>query len=106
MPPTVHLCSLTAPTLVDILVFKEEVEGDEKLSKIMTELQTEEKDKESKFSIQQGMLRYKDMLVLSKTSTLIPTILHTYHNSVLGGHFGLLHAYKRLTGELYWKGMK
>lgn len=51
MPPTVHLCSLTAPTLVDILVVKEEVEEDEKLSKIMVELQTVEGDTRSKFSM-------------------------------------------------------
>lgn len=101
MPPTVHLGSITAPTLVDILVVKKEVESDEKLSKIMEELQTVEGGKEGKFSIQQGMLRYKNRLVLSKTSTLIPTILHTYYDSVLGGHSGFLRTYKRLTGELY-----
>ena len=80
---------------------KKEVESDEKLSKIMEELQTVEGGKEGKFSIQQGMLRYKNRLVLSKTSTLIPTILHTYYDSVLGGHSGFLRTYKRLTGELY-----
>jgi len=106
MPPTVNLGSITAPTLVDILVIKKEVEADEKLSKIMEELQAMEEGTEGKFSIRQGMLRYKDKFVLSKTSTLIPTILHTYHDSVLGDHSGFLCTYKRPTGELYWEGMK
>ena len=33
-------------------------------------------------------------------------VLHTYHDSVFGGHLGCLTAYKRLTGELYREGMK
>ena len=52
------------------------------------------------------MLKYKDRLVISKTSTLLPTILHTYHDSIFGGHSGFLRTYKRLAGELYWEGMK
>lgn len=43
---------------------------------------------------------------MSKSSSLIPAILHLYHNSVLGGHSGFLRTYKRLTGELCWIGMK
>ncbi|KAA0037029.1 transposon Tf2-1 polyprotein isoform X1 [Cucumis melo var. makuwa] len=39
---------------------KEEVEKDDHLQKIMTQLKKEEGSKESKFSIQQEMLRYKD----------------------------------------------
>ena len=86
MPPTVHFYSLTAPTLIDLAIIKTEVEKDERLQKIMAELNTGENTEESKFSIHQGMLRYKDRIVISKTSTLIPTILHTYHDSVFGGH--------------------
>ncbi|KAL0549565.1 hypothetical protein IC582_014050 [Cucumis melo] len=59
-----------------------------------------------KFSIQQGMLRYKNRLVISKSSTLIPAILHTYHDSIFGGYSGFLRTYKRLARELYWEGMK
>lgn len=44
--------------------------------------------------------------MLSKSSTSIPTVLHTYHVSVFGIHSGFLRTYKRLTGELYWEGMK
>ena len=105
MPRIVHLCSLTTPTLVDIQVVKKEVEGDEKLSKIMVELQIVEEDKESKFSIRQGTLRYKYRLVLSKTSAFIPTIFNTYHDSVLGGHSGFLPTYKTKTSKLYSEGM-
>lgn len=55
---------------------------------------------------QQGMLRYKGRLEISKSSTMLPTILHTDHDSIFGGHSGYLQTYKRLMGELYWEGMK
>lgn len=51
-------------------------------------------------------VEYKGRLVLSKTSTLNPTVLCTYHDSVFGGHSDYLWTYKRLTSELYWEGMK
>ncbi|KAA0050812.1 transposon Tf2-1 polyprotein isoform X1 [Cucumis melo var. makuwa] len=41
-----------------------------------------------------------------QTSSLIPAILHTYHDSVFRGHSGFLRTYKRSTGQLYWEGMK
>ncbi|TYK10349.1 Retrotransposable element Tf2 [Cucumis melo var. makuwa] len=52
------------------------------------------------------MLHYKNRLVLTKTSSLIPAVLNTFHDSVVGGHSGFLRTYKRLTSELYWEGMK
>lgn len=58
------------------------------------------------FSLQQGVLKYKGRLVLSKTSVLLPAIMHTYHDSVFGGHSGFLRTYKRMTHGIYWEGMK
>ena len=77
MPPTMHLYRLTAPTLLDLIVIKEEVEKDARLMEIIAELQ-KEKGEVTDFSLQQGMLRYKGRLAVSKSSTMIPTILHTY----------------------------
>lgn len=59
-----------------------------------------------KYSVEQRRLFYKNRIVLSRKSALIPTILHTYHDSVVGGHSGFLRTYKCLTGELFWKNMK
>ncbi|KAA0058891.1 Transposon Ty3-G Gag-Pol polyprotein [Cucumis melo var. makuwa] len=69
--------------------------------KIIVELKEEGEGRGNKFPIQQGMLRYKDRLVIYKTSTLLPTILHTDHDSVFEGHSGFLRNYKRLAGKLY-----
>ena len=106
MPLVAHLCNITAPTLIDLKTIKEEVEKDERLKLIIKETVGGEDGKANKYSIRQGILRYKGRLVISKSSTLIPTILHTYHDSVFGGHSEFLRTYKRLACELYWEGMK
>ena len=104
VPPTAHLNQLTAHTLVDIKVIREEVDKDDYLKDIIDRIQREEEVKN--YTLQQGILRYKGRLVIAKNSSLIPAILHTYHDSVLGGHSGFLRTYKRMTGELFWVGMK
>ncbi|KAL0544392.1 hypothetical protein IC582_019507 [Cucumis melo] len=59
-----------------------------------------------KFEWKNDRLLYKGRLVLPWTSSLIPRLLHSFHDSVLGGHSGFLRTYKRMSGELYWQGMK
>ena len=58
------------------------------------------------YTFNQGVLKFKGRLVISSASSLLPAILHTYHDSIFGGHSGFLRTYKRAMGELYWKGMK
>lgn len=60
-------------------------------------------DSHPNFSMVQGHLIYKDRLFLLAHLSLIPNILHTYHDSVLRGHFEYLRTYKRESGELYWQ---
>lgn len=84
VPPTIHLAYLIAPSLIDIQKICQEVAEDPKLMEIIEKLALGE-DSTSKFNLHQGTLRYKGRLVLSKSSSLIPTILHTCHNSVFGG---------------------
>ncbi|KAL4026410.1 hypothetical protein IC575_014840 [Cucumis melo] len=100
----VHLNQLTAPALIDLKVIKEEVENDDHLKDIIRRIKGGEEVQ--KYTLQQDMLQYKGRLVIAKNSTLIPTILYTYHDSVFCGHLGYLRTYKRLTGELFWQGMK
>lgn len=68
----------------------------------MEEVEKGDETRKTKYSIQQGMLKYKNRLAISKSSTLISTILHNYHDSVFGSHSGFL----QLAGELYWEGME
>ncbi|KAL0560774.1 hypothetical protein IC582_001187 [Cucumis melo] len=104
--PTVQMCTITVPVSLDLQIIKEEVEKDTKLMKIIAEMNGNMTLQDSKFKIHNGMLKYKDRLVISQTSKLIPQILHSYHDSAVGGHSGFLRTYKRISGELYWQGMK
>lgn len=105
LPPVAHLAHLAVPSLVDMGVISQEVQNDPTLSLIIKKLQDDPNDT-TRFSLQRGVLKYKGRLVISKNSSLLPPILHTYHDSVLGGHSGFLRTYKRLTADLYWEGMK
>ncbi|TYK21518.1 Ty3/gypsy retrotransposon protein [Cucumis melo var. makuwa] len=104
--PTIQTHTVTAPVFLDLQIIKEEVEKDIRLMKIIAELNSNDNQQDSKFNICNGMLKYKDRLVISQSSKLIPQVLHSYHDSAVGGHSGFLRTYKRIAGELYWKGMK
>ncbi|KAA0038306.1 hypothetical protein IC582_003640 [Cucumis melo] len=104
--PTVQLCTITAPVFLDLQIIKEEVEKDVKMKKIVADLNGDMAQQDGKFKICNGMLKYKDQLVISQSSKLISQILHSYHDSAVGGHSGFLRTYKRIAGELYWQGMK
>lgn len=96
--PLGELSNSSPPTIIDIEVIQRVVENDPKLQNI-NEL-VDDPLSHPKFSVHQGQLLYKGRLVLSPSSTLILTILHTYHDSVMGGHLGVLRICKRLTWQL------
>ena len=98
--------SISAPILVDLNTIKGEVEKDELLQKVLTDEKAGDSQQQAKFSQKNGLWHYKNRLVLSKSSTLIPAMLSTYYDSVVGGHSGFLRTYKRLASELYCSGMK
>ncbi|TYK16772.1 Transposon Ty3-G Gag-Pol polyprotein [Cucumis melo var. makuwa] len=104
--PTIQTHTVTTPVSLDLQIIKEEVEKDARLMKIIAELNSNDNQQDSKFNICNGMLKYKDRLVISQSSKLIPQVLHSYHDSAVGGHSGFLRTYKRIAGELHWKGMK
>lgn len=104
LPPTAQLASMTAPKILDLEVIRTEVTVDPHFAKVIADLHNGP-DSIPQISLHQGMLKYKNRLVLSKSSSVIPTILHTYHDLVMGGHSGFLNSYKRLIRELYYPGM-
>ncbi|TYK19775.1 ty3-gypsy retrotransposon protein [Cucumis melo var. makuwa] len=91
--------------LLDIDIVTTEVEKDEELQGII-EILKEDPEGKANYQWKAGNLFYKGRLVLSRKSTLIPSLLHTFHDSVLGGHSGFLRTYKRMNGEIQWMGMK
>ena len=100
VPPRVHLNHISAPTLIDLAVIQEEIDRDPKLKEIKSTVEKHQSDILN-FSVNQGVWQFKGRLVISKTSSLLPIILHTHHDSVFGGHSGFLRMYKRIIGKLY-----
>lgn len=97
IPHEVELVTISVPATIDLDLIQREVDQDVELQKIMEELLLDPL-MHPKYSLEQGRLLYKNRMVLSRKSALIPAILHTYHDSVVGGYSGFLRTYKRLTG--------
>jgi hypothetical protein len=51
-------------------------------------------------------LLYQGRLVLSNTSSLIPSILEEFHATPQAGHSGFYKTYRRIAANVYWVGMK
>ncbi|KAA0047602.1 ty3-gypsy retrotransposon protein [Cucumis melo var. makuwa] len=98
-----HVISI--PSILDIAVVEKEVQEDAKLRAIFEKLLVDP-DCIFRYTVRQGRLFVKGKLVLPRTSSLIPTILHTFYDSIIKGHSGQLHTYKRIATELFWEGMK
>ncbi|KAA0055716.1 transposon Tf2-1 polyprotein isoform X1 [Cucumis melo var. makuwa] len=105
MEPSSELNTMSTPGIVDLEAVLKEVEKDSELQKLIEDLK-KNPEEGNKYQWENGRLLYKGRLVLSKNSTPIPNLLHTFRDSILGGHSGLLRTYKRMSGELHWKGRK
>ncbi|KAL0545247.1 hypothetical protein IC582_020397 [Cucumis melo] len=105
MEHPLELNTMSTSGIVDMEIVTKEVEKDEELQLIAQQLQADPPP-EGKYSLLNGKLLYKGRVVLSKSPSLIPSLLHTFHDSIFGGHSGFLRTYKRMSGELFWKGMK
>ncbi|MCH81804.1 hypothetical protein A2U01_0002597 [Trifolium medium] len=84
---------------------KNENQQDEKLQKIMSEVQ-QNPEAWPGYECRQGVLLYEGRLVISNKSMLIPTLLEEFHSTPHGGHSGFYKTYRRLAANVYWIGMK
>ncbi|XP_072060384.1 uncharacterized protein [Arachis hypogaea] len=58
------------------------------------------------YSCQNGLLLWKNRLVVPSKSTLVRKILYEYHNSVIGGHAGIAKTVERICSIFYWPHMQ
>ena len=82
-----------------------EVQADARLRGIIQDL-LQDAGSHAGFELKRGRLHYKGRLVIAKDSAKIPQILQEFHDSSTGGHSGFFRTYKRISGLLYWEGMK
>lgn len=77
---------------------------DKELQKILTDL-AEDPNSHPHYQLIQNKLFFHGKLVIPTTSSLIPILLKEFHSTVVGGHSGAYRTYRRLAGNVYWKGM-
>lgn len=80
-----HTSSLTVSSIMDTALIQQEVNQDLDLLRIMNEIQVDPLS-HVKYSLEHNQLPYKNWFVMSSKSSLIPSILHTFHDSIMGGH--------------------
>ncbi|KAL5779345.1 hypothetical protein ACOSQ2_010082 [Xanthoceras sorbifolium] len=49
-----------------------------------------------------GLVCYKNRVIIPPNSYIIPQLLQEFHDSPLGGHSGVLRTFKRLAQQFYW----
>ncbi|KAA0056798.1 Transposon Ty3-I Gag-Pol polyprotein [Cucumis melo var. makuwa] len=79
VPNEAQLNVIAIPSILDVKVVGREVQEDDKLKEIFEKVLTDP-DSVPRYSVKQGQLFYKGRLVLPRTSSLLPTILHTFHD--------------------------
>jgi transposase InsO family protein len=61
---------------------------------------------DSKFTLRDGLIRYKNRLWLPANDTLTAKVIEAFHASPVGGHSGIPVTVRRLKNLFYWKGLK
>lgn len=105
MDHSAYLQTIVVTSKIDVAQITKELYRDPKYAEILKKIQ-QDLSPQPPYTVHRGSLLYKGRLVVSKTSPMIPTLLQTFHDSVLGGHAGILRTYKRMARELFWVGMK
>ena len=75
------------------------------LSQLISQLQAYPNSTKG-YSWQDDILRYKDRVVISPTSTFKSHILAEMHSSPIAGHSGFQKTYARTRRSFFWTGMK
>ncbi|KAJ9543487.1 hypothetical protein OSB04_023194 [Centaurea solstitialis] len=96
--------TISTPIWVQGSSMLEEIKSDPSLQKQRIECETNP-SKYPGFTVCNGVLYYKNRLVLPKASKFIPILLTEFHQSASGGHSGYYRTYRRLAANLYWPGM-
>ena len=96
---SLYLISFPCPLWLDLLKdsYNSDVVYQELLSKLVDSTLTP-----AGYSLQNGLILYKNKIFISPSSTLIPLILQQMHNSPIGGHSGYLKTFHRIKQDFYW----
>lgn len=97
--------SLTVPSSLQVQDIYAEVDHDVNIQQIIAKVSSGQAPKVG-FTLVQGRLFYKGRLFLPGNSKHIPMILRECHDSLLGGHSGVLKTLQRIKATFYWPKMR
>lgn len=97
------IISFPCPTWLDVL--KDSYKSNSEYQQLLSAL-TDSDLSVPYFSLQNGILLYKDKVFLSSNSPLKPFVLQHAHNSPVGGHSGYLKTVHRVQQDFSWVGMR
>ena len=100
IPAQATLLALSTPQVLQLSELDKELASDPSLSQILAALYTSHPAKPG-YSLVQGRLYYKNILVVPPQSNLISLILYDCHDSAIEGHSGVLKALKRVSAMFY-----
>ncbi|PNX76538.1 hypothetical protein L195_g032490, partial [Trifolium pratense] len=82
-----------------------EIQDDDKLKKVVQDLIGEPLSHQG-YQLKGGRLYHEGRIVIPKNSPRIAWLLHEFHDTSAGGHSGYLRTYKKISGVVYWEGMR
>lgn len=97
--------ALTLPASLQAQDIYAEVDQNENIQHLIAKVSSGEAPKEG-FTVVQGRLFYKGRLFLPSNLIHIPVILRECHDSLLGGHSGVLKTLQRIRATFYWPKMR
>uniref|UniRef100_A0A2N9HGX7 Reverse transcriptase n=1 Tax=Fagus sylvatica TaxID=28930 RepID=A0A2N9HGX7_FAGSY len=100
-----HLCAISFPSPTWLDDLRASYEEDEELRSLVSRLQASGED-EGPYTLNQGLLLYKDRFCMGKESGMKIKVLALIHDSPLGGHSGYLKTLHRAKQDWFWHGMK
>lgn len=100
----VTLATISLPTLDWVDEIKHEYGGDPKEHELL--LKSQKGELPTVYSLGNGLLFYKNKLIISEDKEFRQRLLHLLHASHIGGHSGYDKTLHRVRRDFHWQGIK
>ena len=101
----IDLMALTVPSSLQLQELYREVEENREIQETIRKVLDKEAVKNG-FTVVNGRLFYKNAMVIPADSSQISLILQECHDSLMGGHAGVLRTLQRVRALFYWSKMR
>ncbi|XP_057755398.1 uncharacterized protein LOC130974540 [Arachis stenosperma] len=96
-----YYAAWSCPDLNWLHTLKNDLENDGSLKELLLKCR-EEITTDGNYSYKNGLLLWKNRVVIPRQSSLIQLILKEYHDSAIGGHSGSAKTIDRICSNFYW----